>query len=109
MIMEPIEALAGTPTGPRDKAGSGTKGLDDILGGGFPRSRVYLVEGIPGTGKTTLGLQFMLEGRLQGEKCLYISLSETANELQESAESHGWTLDGIHIRELVAAEEKLAP
>jgi circadian clock protein KaiC len=80
---------------------SGVPGLDDILGGGFTPNRLYLVEGAPGTGKTTLALQFLLEGERTGEKGLYITLSETSNELKSVARSHGWNLDGLTLFELV--------
>jgi circadian clock protein KaiC len=82
------------------RASSGIPGLDDILRGGFPRNRLYVVEGNPGAGKTTLALQFLLEGVRQGETVLYVTLSETAEELYEVAESHGWSLDGVHLLEL---------
>jgi circadian clock protein KaiC len=75
-------------------------GLDAILGGGLPVDRLYLVEGDPGTGKTTLALQFLLDGVRRGETALYVTLSETTDELQAVAESHGWSLDGITIHEL---------
>ena len=83
------------------RASTGIKGLNDILGGGLTPSRVYLVEGTPGTGKTTLSLQFLLEGAAQGEKGLYITLSETAEELASVADSHGWSLDSISVFELI--------
>jgi circadian clock protein KaiC len=82
------------------RALSGIAGLDQVLRGGFPRNRLYVVEGNPGAGKTTLALQFLLEGRRLGETVLYVTLSETAEELYEVAESHGWSLDGIHLLEL---------
>src|SRR5437879_11782620 len=75
------------------KARSGISGLDDILSGGFSREHVFLVEGAPGTGKTTVALQFLMEGARSGEKCLYITLSETERELRDAAASHGWSLD----------------
>ncbi|OBX20816.1 circadian clock protein KaiC [Erythrobacter sp. QSSC1-22B] len=84
---------------------TGITGLDYILRGGFPADRLYLVEGTPGTGKTTLALSFLLEGRKQGETGLYITLSETGDELQAVAHSHGWSLDGIELFELVAENE----
>jgi circadian clock protein KaiC len=88
---------------------TGITGLDDILCGGLPAFRQYLVEGTPGTGKTTLGMQFLLEGKRLKEKCLYITLSETQEELQHVARSHGWILDGIELYELEAAESRLKP
>ncbi|MDQ2762053.1 MAG: circadian clock protein KaiC, partial [Pseudomonadota bacterium] len=75
--------------------------LDDILGGGLTANRSYLLEGTPGSGKTTIALQFLLEGASAGEKGLYITLSETAVELREVAKSHDWVLDGIELFELV--------
>src|SRR6476646_7653237 len=89
------------------KAKSGIWGLDDILSGGFSRGHVFLVEGAPGTGKTTVALQFLLEGAKAGEKCLYITLSETERELREGAASHGWSLDGIEVFELLPPESLL--
>jgi circadian clock protein KaiC len=93
----------------QDCARSGIRGLDSILRGGFVRNRMYLVEGVPGSGKTTLALQLLQEGVRQGETVLYITLSETVAELQQIAASHGWSLDGITFRELVPAEESLQP
>lgn len=84
-----------------DKASSGLPELDDILGGGFVLARIHLVEGKAGTGKTTLGMQFVMAGRDRGEKVLYITMSETCDELQAVAVAHGWSLDGIEISELV--------
>ena len=91
----------------RKEAATGIKGLDDVLAGGLARSRVFLFEGSPGTGKTTISLQFLLEGAKAGERVLYITLSETENELKASAASHGWSLDGIDIYELVPPESLL--
>jgi circadian clock protein KaiC len=88
---------------------TGVLGLDDILSGGFPAHQLYLVEGSPGTGKTTLALQFLLAGRERGETGLYITLSETRRELLAVARSHGWSLDGIHIHEMEPLEESLGP
>jgi circadian clock protein KaiC len=90
-----------------ERASSGIPQLDDILAGGFVRRRIHLIEGTPGTGKTTLGLQFLLAGRAAGEKSLYVSLSETADELAATAETHGWNLDGIEIFELIPPESGL--
>lgn len=89
--------------------GSGIASLDEILRGGFTRNRLYLVEGSPGSGKTTLALQFLLEGVQRGESLLYITLSETAVELHAIAEAHGWSLDGIHIHEVLPSERVLNP
>src|SRR4051794_41521931 len=90
------------------KAKSGIWGLDNILSGGFSRGHLFLVEGAPGTGKTTVALQFLLEGLRAGEKCLYITLSETERELREGAASHGWSLDdGIEVFELLPPESLL--
>ncbi len=86
-------------------AATGIKGLDDVLRGGLVRNRLYLVEGVPGSGKTTLALQFLLEGVRLGEKALHVTLSETATELRATAASHGWSLDGIHIHEVIAPQE----
>lgn len=88
-------------------AATGIEGLDHILMGGFPRNRVYLLQGDPGVGKTTLGLQFLLEGARLGETGLYITLSESIDELQAVAESHNWTLDSIHLYEQLVGEESL--
>lgn len=88
---------------------TGIPGLDDILDGGLPANRVYLLEGNPGSGKTTLALQFLLEGVRTGETGLYVTLSETRAELNEVALSHGWSLDGVHLHELTVAEDALMP
>lgn len=85
-------------------ATTGIPGLDDVLAGGFPRNRIYLIQGEPGAGKTTIGLQFLLAGSEAGETTLYITLSETAEELDAAARSHGWTLEKVHLQELKAGE-----
>ena len=91
-----------------DKCVTGIPGLDDVIGGGLPSRRIYLIEGAPGAGKTTLALQFLLTGARAGEKVLYISLSETRDEVEEVARSHGWSLDDVEIVELAAIERQLA-
>jgi circadian clock protein KaiC len=90
------------------RASTGIAGLDAVLGGGLPAEHLYLVEGTPGSGKTTLGLQFLRRGVELGEKGLYITLAETLGELVTIAQSHGWTLDGVDIFQLVT-EEGLSP
>ncbi|MGA7617502.1 MAG: ATPase domain-containing protein [Thermoanaerobaculia bacterium] len=86
---------------------TGTPGLDEILGGGLPRNRAYLIQGEPGVGKTTLGLQFLLAGRDSGESGLYVCLSETEEELEEIAQSHGWTTEGVTIFQLSPGSDAL--
>lgn len=88
---------------------TGTQGLDAILGGGLIPHRTYLVQGPPGAGKTTLALQFLLEGARNGETTLYVTLSETADELREVARSHGWSLDGAHLHEIMPGDEQFDP
>jgi circadian clock protein KaiC len=88
---------------------SGVEGLDDILRGGFPERCLYLIAGLPGTGKTTLAMHFLLEGARRGERCLYISLSETKAEIAKVARSHGWDISAIEMTELVPSEANLAP
>src|SRR6185312_15905672 len=88
----------------RPKIPTGVPGLDTILEGGIQPSRVYLVEGEPGTGKTTLALQFLMAGRERGEAGLYVTFSESCLELHAVARSHGWSLEGINIFELVSDE-----
>jgi len=75
-------------------------GLDEILNGGLPAGGNYLLLGQPGTGKTTIGLQFLVEGARHGEKCLYLCMAETHGQLKAMAESFGWTLDGIEVHEM---------
>jgi circadian clock protein KaiC len=93
----------------RPRVSSGIEGLDEVLLGGLPADRLYLIEGAPGTGKTTLALQFLLEGRDKGERGLYITLSETKAELSDVAALHGWSLGGIDLYELESTEARLTP
>ncbi len=86
------------------RTATGIAGLDNILCGGLAAHRVYLVDGTPGVGKTTLAMQFLMEGARRGERCLYVTLSETREELEDVAESHGWSLDGIDVIELSQVE-----
>ncbi|MBA4329790.1 MAG: circadian clock protein KaiC [Polaromonas sp.] len=88
---------------------TGIAGLDNILGGGLTKDRIYLIEGEPGTGKTTTGLQFLVEGARHGESVVYITLAETRGELQGVGESHGWDMQGIHIQEVLPSENLLQP
>jgi circadian clock protein KaiC len=92
-----------------DVEATGISGLDDILCGGLTPYRLYLVEGVPGSGKTTLAMQYLMEGVRKGEPVLYVTLSETEEELRAMARSHEWPLDGVTIRELVPPEESLQP
>ena len=88
----------------QELASTGVAGLDAILGGGLPKDRLYLLDGLPGSGKTTLALQFLLAGIAGGERGLYVTLSESKAELSEVASSHGWTLEGVEVFELPAHE-----
>ncbi len=97
-----------TSSGPTRRVSTGIAELDNVLGGGLTADRSYLLEGTPGSGKTTIALQFLLEGERAGERGLYITLSETAAELREVAQSHNWSLGGIELFELVN-EEGLDP
>src|SRR5205809_6300049 len=91
------------------RCASGVDGLDEILCGGLPADCFYLVQGDPGSGKTTLALQFLFEGLRQGERVLYITLSETKQELLKVARSHGWSLNKIPVLDLSAVEDLLRP
>jgi circadian clock protein KaiC len=92
------------------RASTGVAGLDQVLQGGLARNRLHLLEGNPGTGKTTIALQFLMAGAANGEVGIYVSLAETERELREGARSHGWTIgDKIEIMELVPPESVLDP
>jgi circadian clock protein KaiC len=93
----------------KELAATGIEGLDDVLRGGLTANRLYLVEGVPGSGKTTLALHFLIEGARRGESVLYVTLSETEEELRAVAATHGWDLKGVQIRELTPSEDTLAP
>ncbi len=88
---------------------TGVRGLDDILGGGLPAGHLYLVEGDPGTGKTTLALQFLLEGAARGERVMYVTLSESKAELEQVAASHGWSLSDLTVFEMIPTDDDLNP
>jgi circadian clock protein KaiC len=98
-----------SPLGESDAVPSGSEPLDYILGGGYASSHIHLLEGAPGSGKTTLAMQFLMDGRGHGERGLYITLSESREELLQVAETHGWDLDGIDIFELIPPELSLDP
>jgi circadian clock protein KaiC len=108
--MTEVEGPASAPFAP-ELAGSlvptGVPGLDEVLSGGLSPRRMYLIEGSPGAGKTTLALQYLVEGARRGEPVLFVTLTETAEELQAAAASHGLSLDGVTIRELIPREEAL--
>src|SRR5271166_3032297 len=87
---------------------TGIAGLDKVLSGGLIPQQLYLVDGAPGAGKTTLALQYLLNGVQNGERCVYLTLSETKRELEAGARSHGWSLDSIHIIELIPDEKELS-
>ena len=96
------------PHEPEQLLSTGIQGLDALLGGGLTARRIYLIEGEPGAGKTTAGLQFLNEGVRRGESVVYITLAETTEELSAVAASHGWSLDGIHVHEVLPDEDLLA-
>lgn len=99
----------GEPGSQADRISTGSPGLDDILCGGLDANRVYLYEGRPGTGKTTLAMQFLLEGVREGERVLYVTLSETRRELELVTYRHGWSLQNVDVFELVPPETTLDP
>ncbi len=92
-----------------DRARTGIAGLDEVLQGGLTRHQVHLIQGEPGAGKTTLAMQFLLEGAKDRERGLYVSLSESEEDLRANARSHGWSLDSIHVSEVRLANEHLVP
>jgi circadian clock protein KaiC len=105
--MEP-KVTSRPPSHITPQTSTGVPGLDQLLRGGLPRDRMHLIEGEPGTGKTTLALQFLLEGLRSGEAGLYVTLSETSDELRHVAASHGWTLDGVEMYQLAPIGERAA-
>lgn len=109
MAKEKTESSSRTAASKDERCPSGIEGFDEILTGGLPRDCFYLVQGDPGSGKTTLALQFLLEGLRRGERALYITLSETKEELERVARSHGWSLEGIPLIELSRIESLLRP
>jgi circadian clock protein KaiC len=98
-----------SPSTGSQRVRTGIAGLDDVLGGGLPPGHLYLVEGDPGTGKTTLALQFLLDGIREGESVIYVTLSESKKELEEVARSHGWPTGSLNIFEMVPADADLTP
>lgn len=104
-----VSAAKGNAAVAPAKMTTGVAGLDAVLEGGFPANRLYLIEGEPGAGKTTLALQFLMEGARLGETGLYVTLSETKEELEAVADSHGWSLAGLSIHELVPSGDTLKP
>src|ERR1041385_1103733 len=103
------ENVPGATQGDVAPCSSGVPGLDEILCGGLPADCFFLVEGDPGAGKTTLALQFLLEGVRRGERTLYVTLSEARTELLSVARSHRWSLDGIELLEMSAIEKFIQP
>jgi circadian clock protein KaiC len=101
--------MSGNATNRADVISIGVPGLDDVLNGGLRRNRSYLIEGVPGSGKTTLSLQFVRSAASRGEQVLYVTLSETVEEMRATAESHGWSLDGVTLREIMPSEDALDP
>jgi len=103
------DSASTAPARPALTVSTGIPAFDGILGGGLTAHRFYMVQGVPGSGKTTLALQFLMEGVRRGESVLYVTLSETEEEIRSIAASHGWTLDGVQILEVVPSESSLAP
>jgi circadian clock protein KaiC len=101
-VIDPESSSGTTVHVPPARVSTGVAGLDAILGGGLPTRHLYLLDGEPGTGKTTLALQFLLAGAARGGRGLYVTLSESRSELTEVAGSHGWSLDDIDVFELAA-------
>lgn len=97
------------PDDSEKRLSTGIEGLDDILTGGLPKGHLYLVEGDPGTGKTTVALQYLMEGARVGEKGIYVTLSESKLELEQVARSHGWDISPITIFEMIPSDEDLSP
>lgn len=105
----PASATRAIDPAPDPLISIGVAGLDDVLGGGLTSNRLYLLEGTPGAGKTTIAMQFLLEGARRGEPVLYVTLSETEAELAGVARSHGWDLAGVHVREMLPSHAALEP
>lgn len=105
----PTNAAAATADASDPLVSTGVAGLDDVLGGGLTSNRLYLLEGTPGAGKTTIAMQFLLEGARRGERVLYVTLSETEHELAGVARSHGWDLSGVRVREMLPSHDALEP
>jgi circadian clock protein KaiC len=103
------QTVSGHPDEQDERVSTGIEGLDDVLTGGFPKGHFFLIEGEPGTGKTTLGLQFLMEGARRGEKALYVTLSESKREIEKVARSHRWSLEGVTIFEYTPTEDSLRP
>jgi RecA/RadA recombinase len=103
------EQDASGPAAEPTRAATGIAGLDAVLGGGLLRRRMYVIEGASGAGKTTLALHFMLAGRANQERCLWITTTETLDELRVAAHSHGWSLEGIDVYALSMAEDIARP